>query len=263
MEIVGYIAFILVGLTLGLIGGGGSILAVPILVYLFGYSADIATSYSLVLVGFVSLLGALAYHKEGLINYRIAIIFSIPSFIGVFLVRKFLLPSIPMEMAINQISFTKDQLILGVFSIVMILASISMIRGRKEIPESQQSELQNPNFLLVGFEGLLVGGLTGFVGAGGGFLIIPALVVLTKISMKSAIATSLLIISAKSLLGFLGDIGNLPIDWITITILLLLAASGLYIGKALNKKIDGNKLKKGFGYFVLLMGFYIVGKSIL
>lgn len=263
MEFLGYVAFIMVGLTLGLIGGGGSILAVPILVYLMGISAELATSYSLFLVGVTALLGAISYHKDGLINYRIGVVFAIPSFVGVFVVRRFLIPVIPSEISTYIASFSKDQLIMAIFSLVMIIASFSMIRKKKDQDDETRDETQNPNYLVVTAEGLLVGGLTGFVGAGGGFLIIPALVLLTKMPIKSAIATSLLIISSKSLLGFLGDVGNLPIDWELLGTLLILSAVGLVIGKQLNKRVDGNKLKKGFGYFVLVMGIYIVGKNFI
>ena len=132
--------------------------------------------------------------------------------------------------------------------------------GKKESTES--ADLQSPNILLVTLEGLLVGGLTGFVGAGGGFLIIPALVLLTKMEKKNAVATSLLIIAVKSLFGFLGDLGNLQIDWLFIAILSFVSFAGLFVGKKIGEKISGSKLKKGFGYFVLVMGVYIIFKSV-
>ena len=261
LTVIGYISASLIGLSLGLIGGGGSILTVPVLVYLIGVNPVLATAYSLFVVGFSSLIGTVTYFKKGLVNLKTALIFGLPSILAVFSTRKFIIPSIPDEIfTINDFIFTKEIAVMVLFSILMILASVSMIRGRKD---REQTEEQKFNYPLIMIEGVVVGVLTGLVGAGGGFLIIPALVVLSKLPMKEAVGTSLLIIASKSLIGFLGDISNYTIDWTFLLIFTSIAVSGIFIGIALSNRIPGQKLKPAFGWFVLVMGIYILGKSIL
>lgn len=262
MEIAGYIAAILIGLSLGLIGGGGSILTVPILVYLLGIEAsETAPAYSLFIVGVASLIGAIIKHKQELVDVKTAIIFGLPAIIAVYITRRFLVPSIPDELlSINTFVLTKRIVVMGLFATLMILASFSMIRGRKELKE--QTEERNFNYPLILIEGVVIGILTGIVGAGGGFIIIPALVLLSNLSMKKAIGTSLAIIAAKSLIGFLGDVAVIDIDWKTLLIFTFLAVIGIFIGHQLSSKINGNHLKKGFGWLVLVMGTYIFIKEL-
>lgn len=197
-----------------------------------------------------------------MIDFRTGIVFAIPAFISVYLTRKFVVPAIPEHLFnVGDFEVTRNIAIMLFFAIIMLLASISMIRGRKDnTTEDQKVEYNYPMIIL---EGLGVGFLTGIVGAGGGFLIIPALVLLAKLPMKKAVATSLLIIAVKSLIGFLGDVQNLEIDWTFLSAFTALSIVGIFVGIYLNKFIDGNKLKKGFGYFVLVMGVYIVLKEIL
>ncbi len=261
VEILGYIGALLIGLVLGLIGGGGSILTVPILVYALALNPVIATAYSLFVVGATSLIGAIKNMMKGMVDYRTAIIFAVPAFIAVYLTRAFLIPAIPEELfSINSFMVTKNLAIMLFFAIIMLLASVSMIRNkRKEIDQEAQITY---NYPLIIIEGLVVGTITGIVGAGGGFLIIPALVLLAKLPMKKAVATSLLIIAIKSLIGFLGDVQNLDIDWQFLLIFIATSVAGIFIGIWLNKFIDGKKLKKGFGWFVLIMGIYIIYKEL-
>jgi len=260
MEIIGFIASIIIGISLGLIGGGGSILTVPVLVYLFGVEPMLATAYSLFIVGSSSLIGALPKYKQGLINIKTAIVFGVPSIIAVFATRKLLVPAIPDEVfTVSGFVVTKAILMMILFAVLMLAASVSMIREKKGKKE-QVVEEQKFNYPMILVEGSIVGVLTGLVGAGGGFLIIPALVMLSKLPMKMAVGTSLLIIAAKSLIGFIGDVstnGNM-MDWKLLGIVTSLAIVGIFIGNALSKKIDGNKLKKGFGWFILVMGIYII-----
>ncbi len=261
VEILGYIGALLIGLVLGLIGGGGSILTVPILVYALALNPVIATAYSLFVVGATSLIGAIKNMMKGMVDYRTAIIFAVPAFIAVYLTRAFLIPAIPEELfSVNSFMVTKNLAIMLFFAIIMLLASVSMIRNkRKEIDEEAQITY---NYPLIIIEGLVVGTITGIVGAGGGFLIIPALVLLAKLPMKKAVATSLLIIAIKSLIGFLGDVQNLDIDWPFLLIFTSISVVGIFIGIWLNKFIDGKKLKKAFGWFVLVMGIYIIYKEL-
>ena len=258
MEIIGYIASILIGISLGLIGGGGSILTVPVLVYLFHIDPIQATAYSLFIVGASSLVGAWPKYKQGFVNLKTAIIFGIPSIIAVFATRKFLLPAIPNEIAeFGGIIVTKSLMMMLLFAILMVAASFSMIRSSTSSIELKEED-QKFNYPLILLEGALVGMLTGLVGAGGGFLIIPALVMLSKLPMKQAVGTSLLIIAAKSLIGFTGDLGNGTMNWTLLLSVSALAIAGIFLGDRLSKRIDGNQLKKGFGWFVLVMGLYII-----
>ena len=258
MEIVGYIASILIGISLGLIGGGGSILTVPVLVYLFHVDPVQATAYSLFIVGASSLVGAWPKYKQGFVNLKTAIIFGIPSIAAVFATRKFIVPAIPNELGeFAGIAITKSLLMMMLFAVLMVAASFSMIRSKKNKETELEGE-QKFNYPLILLEGALVGILTGLVGAGGGFLIIPALVMLSKLPMKQAVGTSLLIIAAKSLIGFTGDLGNRTMDWTLLLTVTALAIAGIFIGDKLSKRIDGNQLKKGFGWFVLVMGLYVI-----
>ncbi len=261
ITILGYIGALLIGLVLGLIGGGGSILTVPVLVYLLGINPILATAYSLFVVGSASLVGAIRNMQKGLVDLRTAIVFAIPAFISVYASRKYLIPAIPEEITqIGDFLLTKNVAIMIFFAVIMLLASISMIRNQRK--ESEEEQEIKYNYPLIILEGLLVGVVTGIVGAGGGFLIIPALVLLARLPMKKAVATSLLIIAIKSLIGFLGDVQNLEIDWIFLGIFTLLSVVGIFVGIYLNQFIDGKKLKKGFGWFVLLMGIYIIFKEL-
>ena len=155
---------------------------------------------------------------------------------------------------------TRDIAIMLFFAMVMLLASVSMIRNKREETD-EQSEISY-NYPLIVVEGLVVGVLTGIVGAGGGFLIIPALVLLAKLPMKKAVATSLFIIAIKSLIGFIGDVENLEIDWYFLLSFTAISVVGIFLGIYFNKFIEGKKLKKGFGWFVLIMGVYIIYKEL-
>jgi uncharacterized protein len=181
--IIGFAAAILIGVSLGLIGGGGSILTVPVLVYILGIDPVLATAYSLFVVGSTSLVGAGTYMKKGLVNYKTALVFAIPSFIAVFLTRKFLVPALPDPLfSIGEAMITKNIGIMVFFALIMLAASYSMIRGKKG--ESEEEEEVKFNLPMIALEGSVVGVITGIVGAGGGFLIIPALVLLAKLPMK-------------------------------------------------------------------------------
>ncbi len=259
MEIIGYLASALIGISLGLIGGGGSILTVPVLVYLFHIPPVEATAYSLFIVGITSLVGSYPKYTQGLVNIKTALIFGGPSILAVFLTRKFLVPSIPDELfTFNSIVVTKSILMMLLFAVLMVFASISMIRDGK----TNQNTTKNMNYTMILVEGSIVGVLTGLVGAGGGFLIIPALVLFTGLPMKEAIGTSLIIIAAKSLIGFTGDLGHFNMNWQLLLTVSFIAIVGILLENKLSVKIDGAKLKKGFGWFVLTMGFYIIIKEL-
>lgn len=262
MEILGYLLSVIIGVSLGLIGGGGSILTVPVLVYVMGVSPVLATAYSLFIVGLTALVGSFNYGKKGLLDYKTALIFGIPSILTVYATRKFIVPVIPDPVFhIGTAVVSKNLFIMLLFAVLMVAASISMIRDKRNGNGDVIKE-KHYNFPLIFVEGIVVGMLTGLVGAGGGFLIIPALVLLAGLPMKQAVGTSLLIIAAKSLLGFLGDIGNQVIDWKFLIIFSLFAVGGIFVGTALARRISGERLKPAFGWFVLVMGIYIITKEI-
>lgn len=259
---LGYMAAALIGLSLGLIGGGGSILTVPVLVYLFNIDAVTATAYSLFIVGTTSLVGAWPKYQEGLVDIRIALVFGAPSMVAVYFTRAWLVPLIP-DPVFGALGFdlSKRLLLMGLFAALMVFASISMIRSKK--PVTNPSLTGGFRWGLILLEGVVVGALTGLVGAGGGFLIIPALVLFTGIPMKKAVGTSLVIIATKSLIGFTGDLSRLEPDWTLLGLVTFIAILGILAGNVLARKIDGQKLKKGFGWFVLVMGIYILLKESL
>ena len=259
--ILGYIGALVIGVTLGLVGGGGSILTVPLFVYVLAIEPVIATAYSLFVVGSAAAVGAIRNLQKGMVDVRTAIVFAIPAFIAVYATRRYLIPAIPEELGqLGGMAITKDLAIMIFFAIIMLLAAISMIRNKR--PESDEDTQVRYNYPMIVIEGIVVGMLTGIVGAGGGFLIIPALVLLAKLPMKKAVGTSLLIIAFKSLIGFIGDVQNMVIDWTFLLGFTAVAIVGILVGIYLTRFIDGKKLKKGFGYFVLLMGIYIVWKEL-
>lgn len=260
-QIFGYIGALFIGIVLGLIGGGGSILTVPILVYLLFVNPVTATAYSLFVVGVSSLVGAIRNIQKGLVDFKTAIVFAIPAFIAVYTTRKYLVPAIPEDLfSIGDFMITKNIGIMLFFAIVMLVASVSMIRNKRD--DKEETSEVSYNYPLIIIEGVLVGVITGIVGAGGGFLIIPALVLLAKLPMKKAVATSLLIIAIKSLIGFIGDVENLYIDWSFLLIFTSISVVGIFLGIYLSNFIEGKKLKKGFGWFVLIMGIYIIYKEL-
>ncbi len=265
IEIIGYLSTLLIGVSLGLIGSGGSILTIPVMVYLFAINPTSATSYSLLLVGATALVGALQKLKKGEVELKTALLFGAPAVAAVFLTRKLLIPLIPFQFEFLSLNLKRDQLLLGLFAVLMLLAALSMLRKKSPAAQNESPQPLTISPMIVLLEGFITGIITGLVGAGGGFLIIPALVVFGKLPMKVAVGTSLLIIAAKSLIGFLGDIGNpdITIDYLFITILIIIASLGLYLGIYLSKFIDGKRLAKGFGYFVLLMGAFVISKEII
>ncbi|MBT7241971.1 MAG: sulfite exporter TauE/SafE family protein [Flavobacteriaceae bacterium] len=258
VELFGYLSALVIGISLGLIGGGGSILAVPILAYLFSVNEKVATAYSLFIVGVSSLVGGFKKHLKGYVDWKTAIIFGIPAVAGVTLVRYYVVPALPdILFNINDFEFTRRMGMFGLFAALMIPAAFSMLKKPKE-KEQKSDDTVKYNYSLILIEGLLVGGITGMIGAGGGFLIIPALVILANIDMKVAVGTSLVIIAFKSLIGFfLGDALTMDIDWAFLAVFTGISLVGIFIGSNLSNFIDGAKLKKGFGYFIFVMAIFI------
>ena len=260
MEIAGYAAAILVGLSLGLIGGGGSILTVPILVYFFRIDPVLATTYSLFVVGLTSAAGAVSHYKKGNVNVRIALLFGIPSLISVFIMRKWIMPGIPSQiLSIGHVELTKPVLLMLVFAVLMLIASVSMIRKRKEFAVFPNQF----NYKKLVVQSIIIGIITGFVGVGGGFLIIPSLVLFAGLPMKKAVGTSLMIMSISSLLGVLGDVSrHTPVNYYFLLKFAAFAVAGIIAGSYLTKYVNDNKLKPAFGWFVLVMGLFVLVKTL-
>jgi uncharacterized membrane protein YfcA len=261
---IGYLFMILVGVVLGLIGGGGAILTMPVLVYLFQVPPVLATSYSLFIVGLASGVGVWRYHLQGLVDYKIAFTFLLPSFLGTYLARHILLPWLPeVIFQADSFSLSKDQLVMVCFSIVMVSASLSMIRSKKTLVESKLAQRWK-QVLQMGVLGIAVGFVAGFVGAGGGFLIIPALVLFAGLSMTGAVPTSLLIIAINSLVAFAGDVAvAVKVNWSFLISSSLASVFGLLMGVKLSSRFTPASLKTGFGWFVLLMGAFILVQQML
>lgn len=259
-QILGYVGALIVGLVLGLIGGGGSILTVPLLVYLLAYNPVVATAYSLFVVGTSSMVGTYQKHKKGLVDFKTGLAFSFPSFIAVYLSRRYLVPGIP-ETLLNLGGFqiTKGMGIMMFFAVIMLIASVSMIRkGKNEEHVLTKKQPYYKTFV----QGLIIGTITGIIGAGGGFLYVPALVIWANIPMKKAVGTSLIIVTINSLIGFTGDMQTLDIEWAFLLTFTFISIIGIVIGVFLSKFISGEKLKKSFGYFVLIMAIYIIYKEL-
>lgn len=267
MELLAYFFATAIGISLGLIGAGGSILTVPVLVYMAHVEPVLATAYSLFVVGSTALVGGVQNAIKGRVDFKTALLFGLPSILAVYATRAFVMPWIPNEIKVaDGFAVSKGVGLLVVFAILMVVTAISMIRGNgangnAEL-DSVEAKAGSHHYGLVLLEGVGVGMLTGLVGAGGGFLIIPALVLLAGLEMKLAVGTSLFIIAAKSLIGFTGDIqAGSAINWSFLLVFTGFSIGGILIGMWLSKFIDGAKLKKGFGWFVLLMGIYMILKE--
>ena len=260
-ELLGYAGAVLMGLVLGVLGGGGSILTVPILVYLFGQDPITATGLSLFIVGATSGAGIFSHQRQGNIEWRTAGVFGAASIVSVYATRRWLVPALPDPLLhLGSLEVGKGEGILALFAVVMLISAISMIRGRKLSVPTGSGQLQLPSLLLIG---LLVGLLTGVLGAGGGFLIVPALVLLAGVDMKRAVGTSLLLITINSFIGFLGDRQVQLADHVGILLpFLALAVAGIVIGTRLSKRTSNAKLRPVFGWFVLAMGAYILVREL-
>lgn len=262
MEYFGYSAILIMGITLGLMGGGGSILTVPILVYAFDITPTVATGYSLFIVGATALFGALVSIRSSQVDFKAGLSFAVPSILGVSFSRGWLLPSVPPTIGqVGNFIITKEISIMIAFAILMIISSYSMIHHRTDRTETNLSAtIRTP---LIAILGLLVGCIAGIVGAGGGFLILPALFLIAKLPMRMAVGTSLFIIAAQSLFGFAGDIARgTHVDWRFLATVVLFAAFGIAIGILLSKRVDEQKIKVGFGWFILSIGAVILFQQI-
>ena len=257
MEILGYVGALFIGLVLGLTGGGGSILTVPILVYLMSVSPVTATAYSLFIVGTTSTFGAIQNYRKNLVDLKNGFIFAIPSFVAVYLTRKYILPEIPKIILESPILITKDTFLMLFFAVIMIFGALSVLKKKSQDTQNEEKR----NLILIGIQTFTIGIIIGLVGAGGGFLIIPSLILFAKLPMRKAVGTSLFIIAMNSLVGFIGDVQNLEIDWTFLLTFSAISVVGIFIGMYLTKYTNESQLKKIFAYFVLFMAAIILLKE--
>ena len=257
MEILGYVGALFIGLVLGLTGGGGSILTVPILVYLMSVSPVTATAYSLFIVGTTSTFGAIQNYRKNLVDIKNGFIFAIPSFVAVYLTRKFIVPRIPEIIIESPILITKNTFLMLFFAVIMIFGALSVLKKKSQDNNNEEKR----NLILIGIQTFTIGIIIGLVGAGGGFLIIPSLILFAKLPMRKAVGTSLFIIAMNSLVGFIGDVQNLVIDWLFLLTFSAISVVGIFIGMYLTKYTNESQLKKIFAYFVLLMAAIILLKE--
>ena len=261
LEVLGYFGALLIGIILGITGGGGSILTVPTLVYILNYNPIIATAYSLFIVGTTSGIGTIQNFKKGLVVPKKAFQFAVPSLIGVYLTRKFIVPNIPdVVFYFGSLKLSKDTFLMILFAVVMLFAAFAMLKNNKK---NELIERTTKSVTVVIIQLFFVGVLIGLIGAGGGFLIIPALLNFAQLPMKKAIGTSLLIIAINSLIGFIGDVQNTIIDWTFLLIFTTISVAGIFIGLYIQKFINEKMLKKLFGVFVLIMAIFILYKELL
>jgi hypothetical protein len=264
MYLMAFFLAALIGIMLGMVGGGGSILTVPVLVYAAGIDPVHATAYSLFIVGATALVGSIDYYQRKLVELKTAIVFSVPSLIAVYLTRLFIMPAIPDTIFhAGDFQLTKNMALMLLFALLMIGAAYSMITSRCDVDWETQQTATGYNYPLILVEGAVVGVLTGLVGAGGGFLIIPALVLLAKLPMKLAVGTSLVIIAIKSLVGFAGDLqAGLHMEWNFLLLFTGITLVGIFAGGYFSRLIDACRLRRGFGWFVVIMAVFIIVKEI-
>lgn len=258
-EFLGYIGALCIGLVLGITGGGGSILTVPVLVYILNYNPIVATAYSLFIVGTTSGFGTIQNFKKQLVVPKTAFLFAIPSVIGVYLTRKFIVPGIPdIVFYFGSLRLSKETFLMLLFAVVMFMAAYSMLKTQKD---ADLVDFKTSSLGIVIIKLFFVGILIGLIGAGGGFLIIPALLKFARLPMKKAIGTSLLIITINSLIGFSGDMQTQEIDWTFLLSFTAVSVVGIFLGLYIQNKINEKHLKKIFGVFVLLMSLLLYPKE--
>jgi len=249
--LVGYALAALIGLSLGVMGGGGSILTVPIFVYVLGFDPKLAIAMSLPVVGGTSLIGAISHWREGNVKLKTAALFGLIAMVGAY---------VGARLAV----FLSGSLQLALLAIVMLLAALSMFRSagrdRRIVANSAPDNPAMAIWLLIPVA-LGVGVLTGVVGIGGGFLVVPALVLLAHVSMKQAVGTSLLVIAMNSLSGFLGYLGQVTMPWGFMFGFTAVAAAGILAGTRLVRYVSQAALKQGFAVFLLMMGAFILHKN--
>lgn len=259
-ELVSYAASLGIGLSLGFIGAGGSILTIPVFVYILKKDPLSSSVYSMFVVGISSMAGSVRSIFNNLVDFKVILLFGIPSVAGVFLARKVIFPVIPLQLfSIGSFILSKDILFMLSLSSLMFLSAIRMLKPVINNDQSAPVDKPKPGLLLL--QGLFVGIITGLLGIGGGFLIVPALCFLAMLPVKRAIGTALLIITINSLFSFLNSYTSINIDWLLLVKFSSGAIAGILIGTKFSEKIPGDHLKKVFAWFILTISLYIIYKQ--
>ncbi len=263
LHILGYLGALLTGFVLGLLGGGGALLSIPVLVYMFKIEASVATGYSLLLVGIAALSGAVQNVRKKWVDYDAALYYGIPSVITVYTVRRYVMPNLPKTiLQIGTYTLDKNHLILFILSAVMFIAAYKMITSNS----TQASEVQpkqRSHYLQLILYAVLIGAFLGLVGTGGGFLMVPALIYFANVPTKKAIGTSLVLVTVNSFIGFLGDIGSHnAFDWQFLLTFSAFSVTGVFIGHYVAAFIHNDKLKSYFGWFILAVAIFIIVKEV-
>lgn len=261
IAILGYIGAILTGLVLGLLGGGGAAVSIPILVYAFNVPPSLATGYSLLIVGFTALLGTVQNLRQGLVRYKALVRCGLPALISIYIMRRFLIHSIPATFfTLYGFKLTKDTFILLLLAFFMAMVARNMISAAKP----DKKEVKQTPYISVLFQSIFIGLFTGMVGAGGGFLLIPLLLASEPMEFRNATATSLTLVTLNSFIGFAGDVqSNIVINWPFLLSFLGCSIAGVIIGIRIAHRIDNKKLRQIFGYAMMGIAIFIVIKELL
>lgn len=258
-----YIFALLVGILLGLIGGVASLLTIPIFVYICGFSASLATTYSLFVIGITSAIRLFAYKTDVRESLKNSLSFIMPAFLAVFIVRMFIFHNIPTKIfQYNELILTKDKSLILIFAVVTLVAAVSIIIANKELDKEGEnfSNVKNKTMLI----GAMTGLLTSFIGIGGGFVIIPTLVFLGKLSMKTAVITSLAIIAANAMIGFMGDVVNgIVLNWLFLLSFTTVTMIGVFVGTYLSNRVSSTRIRIVFGYLLVCLTFIIFVKEVI
>lgn len=259
MEIVIYAIALLIGVSLGLIGAGGAIVAVPAFVYLGNTPPTIASGYALFVVAIVTAVGAVQYVRNKLVDWRSVVAFGVTTLVSIALIRKFIMPELPESFTLLNLFLETDTVLMLAFASILMLAGAGMLKKRKPRDSDEPTHIGR----LTAF-GIIIGIVSGFLGVGGGFLMTPAMVLWGGLDMKKAVGTSLVLISANGLVGVAADLStDVQYDWPFLLTFTALATVGTIIGTTLSKRIDGQRLKAGFGYFVLTLGAVVLLRELL
>jgi len=261
--ILGYIGAFLTGFVLALLGGGGALFSIPVLVYFFHIPASVATGYSLFLVGITATYGAIQNIRKQLIDYNAILHYGVPSTITVYCMRRFVMPALPnVLLTIGGFTLDKNHFILFLLVLVMFIAGYKMITAKETTEQTDKGS--GIESLKLSLYAIVVGSFLGIVGAGGGFLMIPALVLFAHIPMRKAIGTSLVLVAANSFIGFLGDIHSNAHQMNVVFLLLFsgFSIAGVIAGNYMHRFVKSNQMKKYFGWFIVLVAVLMLVKEL-
>lgn len=247
-----------IGLCLGLVGAGGSILTIPVFVYILKTEPVTSTVYSMFIVGICSLAGSIRSFFKGFIDVKVALLFGVPSVTGVFIARKLIFPALPQKVfCVWGMAVSKNVCIMLCLAAIMLVVSIKMLKKPVKNAATTGNSTKNKTFLVF-CQGMVTGIITGLLGVGGGFLIMPALLLWLKLPVKTAIGTALLIITINSFTGFITSYNMVHIEWSLLVKFATGAIAGILVGTKLSEKIHPGNLKIALGWFIIATSIYVL-----